>query len=59
MKRGDVCMINDEICELRDKLNKSIEDGEDYDVICQLSVELDQLIAQFMDEKKEKDEMEK
>ena len=59
MKRGDICMINDEICKLRDKLNKSIEDGEDYDVICQLSVELDQLIAQFMDEKKEKDEMEK
>ncbi len=54
-------MINDEICKLRDKLNKSIEDGEDYDVICQLSVELDQLIAQFMDDKerKKKHEMEK
>ena len=26
-------MINDEICELRDKLNKSIENGESYDKI--------------------------
>lgn len=49
-------MINDEICKLRDKLNKSIEDGEAYDVICQLSVELDQLIAQFMEEKQRKNE---
>ena len=24
-------MLNDEICKLRDKLNKSIEDNEDYD----------------------------
>ena len=40
-------MLNDEICKLRDKLNKSIEDGEDYSVIYQLSVELDDLIANF------------
>lgn len=44
-------MINDEICELRDKLNKSIENGEDYDVIYKLSVELDELIAKFYKEK--------
>lgn len=44
-------MINDEICKLRDKLNKSIENGEDYDVIYKLSVELDELIAQFYNEK--------
>lgn len=44
-------MINDEICELRDKLNKSIENGEDYDVIYKLSVELDELIAKFYNEK--------
>ncbi len=43
-------MINDEICKLRDKLNKSIENGEDYEIIYQLSVELDELIAQFYNE---------
>ncbi len=40
-------MINDEICKLRDKLNKSIEEGNDYDVTYKLSVELDQLIAKY------------
>ena len=40
-------MINEEICNLRDKLNKSIEDGQDYDVIYNLSVELDDLIAEY------------
>lgn len=41
-------MLNDEICNLRNKLNKSIEDGEDYSIIYQLSVELDDLIANFI-----------
>lgn len=45
-------MLNDEICKLRDKLNKSIEDGEDYAIIYELSVELDELIAEYY--KKEK-----
>lgn len=49
-------MINDEICKLRDKLNKSIENGEDYDVIYKLSVELDELIVKFYKEKEEKEE---
>ena len=40
-------MLNDEICKLRDKLNKSIENGEDYSKIYQLSIELDELIAQY------------
>lgn len=40
-------MLNEEICKLRDKLNKSIEDGEDYDVILKISVELDELIAEY------------
>ena len=40
-------MLNEEICKLRDKLNKSIEDGEDYSVVYKLSVELDELIAEF------------
>ncbi len=44
-------MINDEICELREKLNRSIEAGEDYDIIYNLSVQLDELIAKFYREK--------
>ena len=40
-------MLNDEICKLRDKLNKSIESGDDYSIIYQLSIELDELIAQY------------
>lgn len=44
-------MINDEICILRDKLNKSIENGEEYEVIYKLSIELDELIAKYYKEK--------
>lgn len=44
-------MLNEEICKLRDELNKSIEEGRDYDTIYQLSIELDELIAQFYREK--------
>lgn len=40
-------MLNDEICKLRDKLNKSIEEGEDYSIIYKLSIELDELIASY------------
>ena len=40
-------MLNDEICKLRDKLNKSIEENVDYDEIYKLSVELDELIAKY------------
>ena len=45
-------MLNDEICKLRDKLNKSLEQGDDYNVTYQLSIELDQLIAQYYKELK-------
>ena len=45
-------MLNDEICKLRDKLNKSIEQGEDYKITYQLSIELDELIAQYYKELK-------
>ena len=44
---GMIIMLNDEICKLRDKLNKSIEDNADYDEIYKISVELDKLIASF------------
>ena len=40
-------MLNDEICKLRDKLNKSIEENASYDEIYKISVELDELIANF------------
>ncbi len=40
-------MINDEICKLRDKLNESIVTGQDYSIIYQLSIELDELIAKY------------
>ena len=40
-------MLNDEICKLRNKLNESIVLGKDYSVIYQLSIELDELIAQY------------
>ena len=50
VKKGEMYMLNDEICKLRDKLNKSIEDGEDYSVIYKLSVELDELIAKYYED---------
>jgi len=45
--KGEISMLNDEICKLRDKLNKSIEDGEEYSIIYRLSIELDDLIAEY------------
>ncbi len=40
-------MLNDEICKLRNKLNESIVTGKDYSIIYQLSLELDELIAEY------------
>lgn len=40
-------MLDEKICKLREKLNNSIIKGEDYKIIYQLSVELDELIAQY------------
>lgn len=40
-------MLNDEICNLREKLNKSIEAEESYDTIYRLSIELDTLIEKY------------
>ncbi len=40
-------MLNEEICELREKLNESIANGEDYMVTYKLSIELDELIAKY------------
>ena len=40
-------MLNDEICKLRKELNDSISSGKDYSIVYELSVKLDQLIADF------------
>ena len=45
-------MLNDEICKLRDKLNRSIEQGEDYSITYNLSIQLDDLIAKYYEELK-------
>ena len=45
--KGAIEMLNDEICKTRNKLNKSIEDGKSYEEIYEISVELDELIAEF------------
>lgn len=46
-EKGEMNMLNEEICKLRDKLNKSIENGDDYSITYRLSVELDELIAKY------------
>ena len=40
-------MLNDEICKKREELNRSILENKDYSIIYKLSVELDELIAEF------------
>ena len=46
-KRRDKKMIEDEIKNLREKLNKSIADDEKYEIIYKLSIELDELITKY------------
>ena len=46
IEKGEMSMLNEEICKLRDKLNKSIENGDDYSITYKLSIELDELIAE-------------
>lgn len=40
-------MLNDDICKLREKLNESIINNEDYSITYKISVELDELIAKY------------
>lgn len=40
-------MLNDDICKKREELNRSILENKDYSIIYKLSVELDELIAEF------------
>lgn len=44
-------MINKQILKLREELNNSIINGEDYEVIYKLSIELDELITKYYKEK--------
>ena len=44
-------MLEKEIKKAREKLDKSIENDEKYEIIYKLSVELDNLIARFYLEK--------
>ena len=45
-------MLNYKISKKREELNKSIEEGQDYSIIYKLSVELDELIAEYYREAK-------
>lgn len=45
-------MLDEEICKLREKLNESIINGEDYNITYKLSVQLDNLIARYYDDKR-------
>ena len=40
-------MLNDKICKLREELNNSILTGQDYSITYGLSIELDELIAEY------------
>lgn len=40
-------MLNKQILKLREELNNSIINGEDYEVVYKLSIELDELITQY------------
>ena len=46
-KKESGFMLNDRICKLREELNNSILNGQDYSVTYELSVELDELIAEY------------
>lgn len=48
-------MLEEKIIEKREELNESIEKNRSYDMTYKLSVELDELIAQFYGITKEKD----
>lgn len=53
--KGVKHMINEEICKLRKKLNDSILQGDEYDKIYQISIELDELITKYYEEKWQKE----
>lgn len=46
-------MLDEEICKLRNQLNDSIINGDDYNITYKLSIELDELIAKYYRENKD------
>lgn len=53
-------MLNEKICRKRDELNKSIIEGKEYSITYKISVELDELIAEYYrNAKKEERKVEK
>lgn len=40
-------MLDEKICKLREELNNSILTGQDYSVTYELSIRLDELIAEY------------
>ena len=40
-------MLDERICRLREELNNSIINGQDYSITYELSIQLDQLIAEY------------
>ena len=47
-------MINKQILNVSEQLNNSIINGEDYEIIYKLSIELDELITEYYKEKIDK-----
>lgn len=47
-------MLERQIEELREKLNRSIEEEADFDIIYKISTELDKLIAKYYRQKEAK-----
>ena len=52
--RKDKYMLNNQINELREKLDNAILRNEDYSIIYKISVQLDELIAKYYRETKVK-----
>ena len=52
-------MLNDEICRLREELNNSILTGQDYSITYKISIELDELIAEYYKIELERKEIER
>ena len=52
---GGKIMLKDKICKKREELNKSIEENKDYEEIYKISVELDELIAEYYRENEGQD----
>ena len=45
--RSVIVMIEEEIKKTREKLNKSIEENEKYEILYNLSIKLDKLIIEY------------